>query len=40
VVGGLGFAVNLGWALGIGLVLWWIPLGIYRLRARTAQAPA
>jgi sulfate permease, SulP family len=39
-VGGLGFATNLAWALGIGLLLWWIPWGMHRLRARAAQAPA
>jgi SulP family sulfate permease len=39
-VGGLGFALNLAWALGIGLLLWWIPWSVYRLRARAAQAPA
>jgi SulP family sulfate permease len=39
-VGALGFAVNLAWALGVGLLLWWIPWSVSRLRARTAQAPA
>jgi hypothetical protein len=39
-VGALGFALNLAWALGIGLLLWWIPWSVYRLRARTAQASA
>jgi hypothetical protein len=38
VVGGVGFAVNLAWALGLGLLLWWIPWGIRRLRAAGATA--
>jgi sulfate permease, SulP family len=37
-VGGIGFGVNLAWALVIGLVLWWVPWGVRRLRA--AGAPA
>ena len=35
-VGALGFWWNLGPALGIGLVLWWIPVGARRLRAAFA----
>jgi MFS superfamily sulfate permease-like transporter len=31
-VGGLGFELNLVWALAAGLALWWIPVGAYRLR--------
>lgn len=37
-VGGVGFGVNLAWALALGLLLWWIPWGVRRLRA--AGAPA
>jgi hypothetical protein len=37
-VGGIGFGVNLAWALAIGLLLWWVPWGVRRLRA--AGAPA
>jgi hypothetical protein len=37
-VGGIGFWVNLAWALGIGLLLWWIPWSLKRLRE--AGAPA
>jgi sulfate permease, SulP family len=37
-VGGIGFEVNLLWALAAGLAAWWIPYGLGRLQARTATA--
>ena len=37
-VGGIGFEVNLLWALAAGLAAWWIPYGFDRLQARTASA--
>ncbi|HEY3106458.1 MAG TPA: molybdate transporter family protein [Gaiellaceae bacterium] len=37
-VGGIGFEVNLLWALAAGLALWWIPYGIGRLHERLAPA--
>jgi MFS superfamily sulfate permease-like transporter len=37
-VGGIGFEVNLLWALAAGLAAWWIPYGFGRLHARTATA--
>lgn len=39
-VGVTGFLVNLAIALAAGLVLWWIPLVVGRLRRRTASAVA
>jgi sulfate permease, SulP family len=36
VVGIVGFEVNLGLALALGLALWWIPVGALRLRAALA----
>jgi hypothetical protein len=39
-VGGLGFGLNLAIALAVGLLVWWIPLGVRRLRLREAEAPA
>ena len=39
-VGAIGFQTNLAIALGVGLLLWWIPWGVHRLRARGAEAPA
>jgi sulfate permease, SulP family len=38
VVGGLGLAVDLAFALGVGLLLWWLPIGVRRLAARTSEA--
>lgn len=35
-VGGLGVTVDLAFALGVGLLLWWVPLGVRRLRAASA----
>jgi SulP family sulfate permease len=35
-VGIVGFEVNLGLALAIGLALWWIPVGAVRLRSALA----
>jgi sulfate permease, SulP family len=35
-VGAVGFEVNLGLALALGLALWWIPVGALRLRAALA----
>ncbi len=37
-VGGIGFEVNLLWALAAGLAAWWIPYGVGRLQARMATA--
>jgi sulfate permease, SulP family len=37
-VGVIGFQFNLLWALAAGLAAWWIPYGVGRLHARTAQA--
>jgi hypothetical protein len=37
-VGAIGFQFNLLWALAAGLTAWWIPHGIGRLHARTANA--
>jgi MFS superfamily sulfate permease-like transporter len=37
-VGGIGFEVNLLWALAAGLAAWWIPYGFGRLHARVATA--
>ena len=37
-VGGIGFEVNLLWALAAGLAAWWIPYGFGRLQARLATA--
>lgn len=35
-VGGIGVAVDLAVALGVGLVLWWLPVGVARARAAFA----
>jgi hypothetical protein len=40
VVGAIGWQANLALALGVGLLLWWIPWGVHRLRARGAEAAA
>jgi sulfate permease, SulP family len=40
VVGAIGWQANLALALGVGLLLWWIPWGVHRLRARGAEVPA
>jgi sulfate permease, SulP family len=40
VVGAIGWQANLALALAVGLLLWWIPWGVHRLRARGAEAPA
>jgi len=37
-VGGIGFELNLLWALAAGLAAWWIPYGFGRLHARLAEA--
>jgi sulfate permease, SulP family len=37
-VGGIGFELNLLWALAAGLTVWWIPYGFGRLHARLAAA--
>jgi SulP family sulfate permease len=37
-VGGIGFELNLLWALAAGLAAWWIPYGFGRLQARLATA--
>jgi MFS superfamily sulfate permease-like transporter len=37
-VGGIGFELNLLWALAAGLAAWWIPYGFGRLHARLATA--
>jgi sulfate permease, SulP family len=37
-VGGIGFELNLLWALVGGLAAWWIPYGFGRLQARLAEA--
>jgi sulfate permease, SulP family len=37
-VGGIGFELNLLWALAAGLAAWWIPYGFGRLQARLAEA--
>jgi sulfate permease, SulP family len=37
-VGGIGFELNLLWALAAGLAIWWIPYGFGRLQARLAEA--
>jgi len=37
-VGGIGFELNLLWALAAGLAVWWIPYGYGRLQARLAEA--
>jgi MFS superfamily sulfate permease-like transporter len=37
-VGGVGFEVNLLWALAAGLAVWWIPYGLGRLHERLAPA--
>jgi SulP family sulfate permease len=37
-VGGIGFELNLMWALAAGLAAWWIPYGFGRLQARLAEA--
>jgi sulfate permease, SulP family len=37
-VGGIGFELNLLWALAAGLAIWWIPYGFGRLHARLAEA--
>jgi sulfate permease, SulP family len=37
-VGGIGFELNLLWALAAGLAAWWIPYGVGRLHARLAPA--
>jgi len=37
-VGGIGFELNLLWALAAGLAVWWIPYGFGRLHARLAEA--
>lgn len=34
VIGAIGFGLNLAIALAIGLVLWWVPVGVRRLRSR------
>ena len=34
VVGLIGFFFNLAIGLAIGLALWWVPIGVARLRAR------
>jgi sulfate permease, SulP family len=39
-VGAIGLELDLAWGLAVGLAAWWIPIGIRRLRARAAQAPA
>lgn len=36
-VGGIGFELNLLWALAAGLAVWWIPYGFGRLQARLAE---
>jgi sulfate permease, SulP family len=36
-VGGIGFEVNLLWALAAGLAAWWIPYGVGRLHERVAE---
>jgi len=40
IVGFVGFAVNLAPALALGLVLWWIPAAIIRLRSGGSPRPA
>ncbi|HEU4450214.1 MAG TPA: molybdate transporter family protein [Gaiellaceae bacterium] len=40
VVGAIGWQANLALALGVGLLLWWIPWSVHRLRARGAEAAA
>ena len=35
-VGGLGFAFDLTLALGVGLAVWWVPIGLRRLAPRLA----
>lgn len=37
-VGAIGFQANLALGLAAGLLLWWIPWGVHRLRARGAEA--
>lgn len=37
-VGAIGFQANLAFGLAVGLLLWWIPWGVHRLRARGAEA--
>ena len=39
-VGAIGFQANLALALAVGLLLWWIPWGVHRFRARGAEAAA
>ena len=34
VVGAIGFGLNLAVGLAVGLLLWWVPVGIQRLRSR------
>ncbi len=33
-IGAIGFGLNLAIALAVGLVLWWVPVGVRRLRSR------
>ena len=37
-VGGIGFELNLLWALAAGLAAWWVPYGFGRLHERLAEA--
>lgn len=39
-VGAIGFQANLALALAVGLLLWWIPWGVHRVRTRGAEAAA
>jgi SulP family sulfate permease len=39
-VGGVGFALNLVWALALGLAAWWLAEGVRRARRRPTGSPA
>jgi sulfate permease, SulP family len=39
-VGAIGIELDLAWGLAVGLAAWWIPIGVRRLRAGVARAPA
>jgi len=40
VVGVVGFQVDLAFALGLGLLVWWAPIGVRRVRSRIAPSAA
>lgn len=40
VVGVVGFQVDLAFALGLGLLVWWAPIGVRHVRSRIAPTAA